>query len=368
MILRNEEEMVEIIKDPRQEGKITHPLRNIVLISICAVICGANTWEEIADFGKKKKEWLAKFLELPDVSTPSADTIARFFQVIKVKEFELYFLKWIKSLTGEAEGDYIAIDGKTLRRSYDSTSEKAAIHMVSAWSALNGCVLGQVKTEEKSNEITAIPELLKVLEINNSVVTIDAMGTQKKIAEAIIKEGGDYILAVKSNQPKLEKDIVEYFNQVDLRTLDSHEEVETNHGRSEVRRYYISDNLETLSTKSEWLGLKAIGMTESRRLSEGVLTMQKKYYIVSISPNVMEFANASRKHWGIENSLHWCLDVGFREDECRIRKGYAAENMAIVRHMALNMLKKEKSTKKGIARKRFNAALSDEYLELILNI
>jgi predicted transposase YbfD/YdcC len=194
------------------------------------------------------------------------------------------------------------------------------------------------------------------------------MGTQKKIAEAIIKEGGDYILAVKSNQPKLEKDIVEYFNQVDLRTLDSHEEVETNHGRSEVRRYYISDNLETLSTKSEWLGLKAIGMTESRRLSEGVLTMQKKYYIVSISPNVMEFANASRKHWGIENSLHWCLDVGFREDECRIRKGYAAENMAIVRHMALNMLKKEKSTKKGIARKRFNAALSDEYLELILNI
>jgi predicted transposase YbfD/YdcC len=368
MILRKEEEMAEMIKDPRQAGKITHPLGNIVLISICAVICGADTWEEIADFGKKKKEWLAKFLKLPDGTTPSADTIARFFQVIKVKEFERYFLEWVKSITCEAQGDYIAIDGKTLRGSYDSTSEKAAIHMVSAWSALNGCVLGQVKTEEKSNEITAIPELLKVLEINNSVVTIDAMGTQKKIAAAIIKGGGDYILAVKSNQPKLEKDIVEYFNHVDLRTLDSHEEVEARHGRAEVRRYYISDDLERLSTKNEWPGLKAVGMTASQRLVKGVLSIQRKYYIVSISPDVMVFANGSRKHWGIENSLHWCLDVGFREDECRIRKGCAAENMAIVRHIALNMLKKEKTTKKGIARKRFNAAISDEYLELILKI
>ena len=277
-------------------------------------------------------------MTLQDEATPSSDTITLFLQVIKVKEFELYFLEWVKYLTSEANGDYIAIDGKTLRRSYDSTSEKPAIHMVSAWSALNGCVLGQVKTEEKSNEITAIPELLKVLEINNSVVTIDAMGTQKKIAAAIIKGGGDYILAVKSNQPKLEKDIVEYFDHVDSRTLDFYEEIEANHGRSEVRRYYISDNLEGLSTKSEWPGLKAIGMTDSQRLVNGVLTIQKKYYIVSIQPDVMVLANGSRKHWGIENSLHWCLDVGFREDECRIRKGCAAENMAIVRHMALNML------------------------------
>lgn len=364
----NEEaqESLESITDPRQKKKITHPLKNIIMITICAVICGANTWEEIADFGKVKKEWLRRFLILPDNTTPSSDTIARLFHIIKVKEFESFFICWINSLIPKSEQDYVAIDGKTLRRSFDKKSDKAAIHMVSAWSSSNSCVLGQVKTEAKSNEITAIPELLKVLELENSIVTIDAMGTQKKIANAIVENKADYILAVKGNHPKLEAEIINYFDNVCLESLDHHEERDTGHGRIEVRKYYISSDIDFLSSRKEWTNLSGIGMTEYMRNIKGKTSIQRKYYIISIAHDVIVFAGATRKHWGIENSLHWCLDVGFREDECRIRKGFAAENMAIVRHIALNLLKNEKNSKKGIARKRFNAALDNNYLEKIL--
>ena len=260
------------------------------------------------------------------------------------------------------------IDGKTLRRSYDKKSNKAAIHMVSAWSSKNSCVLGQVKTEEKSNEITAIPELLKILDIKNTIVTIDAMGTQKKIVSTIVKNGGDYVLAVKGNQPTLEAEIIDYFENVPLNKLDYFEENDNNHGRLEIRKYYTSNKIDFISSISKWQNLNSVGMTESTRNVNGKISVQKKYYISSICSNVKIFSEATRKHWGIENSLHWCLDVGFREDECRIRKGAAAENLAIVRHIALNMLKKEKTFKRGIAGKRFNAALDNDYLEKILKI
>lgn len=239
--------------------------------------------------------------------------------------------------------------------------------MVSAWSSNNNCVLGQVKTEEKSNEITAIPELLKVLEIENSIVTIDAMGTQKKIASTIINNKADYILPVKGNHPKLKAEIVSYFENISLDKLNYHEERDTGHGRMEVRKYYISNDIDFLSSKNEWKNLTTIGMTESLRFVGGKKSIQKKYYIASISPDVIVFAGATRKHWGIENALHWCLDIGFREDECRIRKGFASENMAVVRHIALNMLKNEKTSKREIAGKRFNAAINNKYLEKILN-
>lgn len=365
----NEEaqELLHAITDPRQMKKITHPLENIIMITICAVICGANTWEEISDFGKAKKEWLKKFLILPDNKIPSSDTIARLFHIIKVKEFESFFLSWINSIIPESEQDYVAIDGKTLRRSFDKNSEKPAIHIVSAWSSNNNCVLGQVKTEEKSNEITAIPELLKVLEVENSIVTIDAMGTQKKIATTIIESNADYILAVKGNHPKLESEIIDYFDNIHLESLEHLEDRNTGHGRMEVRKYYISSDIDFLSSKDQWAKLHTIGMSESLRYVDGKTSIQKKYYISSIQVDVALFAEGTRKHWGIENSLHWCLDVGFREDECRIRKGFAAENMAVVRHIALNLLKNEKNSKKGIARKRFNAALNNNYLEKILN-
>lgn len=363
----DKQELLKTITDPRQESKITHPLQNIIMITICAVICGADTWEDIADFGKTKKDWLKKFLVLPDNKTPSADTIARLFHILKVKEFEKYFLNWINAIIPKCKRDYVAIDGKTLRRSFDKDSKKAAIHMVSAWSSNNNCVLGQVKTKEKSNEITAIPELLKVLEIENSIVTIDAMGTQKKIATTIIENKADYILAVKGNQPKLESEIIDYFDNVKLESLSYHEERDTGHGRMEVRKYYISSDIDCISSKNEWANLSTIGMTESLRHVGGKNSIQKKYYIASIPPDVIAFAGATRRHWGIENSLHWCLDVGFREDECRIRKGFAAENMAVVRHIALNMLKNEKTSRRGIAGKRFNAALNNKYLEKVLN-
>lgn len=364
----NEKKCLKMITEPRQEGKIKHPLQNIIMITICAVICGANTWEDIADFGKNKRDWLKKFLTLPDNSTPSADTIARLFHVIKVKEFEEFFLSWVNTIIQRCNKDYIAVDGKTLRRSYDKKSDKAAIHMVSAWSSKNNCVLGQVKTEEKSNEITAIPELLKVLEIKDSIVTIDAMGTQKKIASTIVGNGGDYILAVKGNQPTLESELINYFENVSLKKLAYYEEHDTGHGRSEVRKYYTSKEIDFISSKNNWEKLNSVGMTESIRNIGGKKTVQKKYYIASISSDVKTFSEATRKHWGIENSLHWCLDVGFREDECRIRKGFAAENVAIIRHIALNMLKNEKTSKRGIVGKRFNAALDNNYLEKILNV
>ena len=366
----------EIITDPRQKGKIKHSLENIMTITICAVICGANGWEDIGDFGVNKREWLSNIIELPsDGSTPSADTVARLFHAIKANEFERYFLAWIDSLikrSGNSK-NYISIDGKTLRRSYDKKSDKSSIHMVSAWSSVHSCVLGQIKTEEKSNEITAIPKLLEVLEIKEAIVTIDAMGTQKKIASSIINNQGDYILAVKSNQPTLENEIVNYFDtEFAQETLNNDikffSEIDKGHGRLEDRKYWISEKVDFFSKEKEWKGLKSVGMTESTRTVDEITTVQKKYYITSTSADIQTFAGATRKHWGIENSLHWCLDVGFREDECRIRKGNASENMAIVRHIALNMLKRESSSKKGIARKRLNAAQNDNYLENILGL
>jgi predicted transposase YbfD/YdcC len=366
-----ENDLSTMITDHRQDGKIKHPLQNIMMITICAVICGANSWKDIADFGRRKKEWLQNFLTLPDDTTPSADTIARLFHAIKVKEFEQYFLSWTNSIIqkNNQNQDYIAVDGKTLRRSYDKKSDKAAIHMVSAWSSMNSCVLGQVKTEEKSNEITAIPELLKVLEIKGTIITIDAMGTQKKIASTIVENGGDYILAVKGNQPTLESEIINYFeNNLSPSNINFCMESDSGHGRSEIRQYWISGEIDFISTKKDWKNLNSIGMTESSRTVNGKTTVQKKYYITSIPPDVKAFSEGTRKHWGIENSLHWCLDVAFREDECRIRKGFAAENLAIVRHIALNMLRNEKSCKRGIAGKRFNAALDNNYLKKVLNV
>lgn len=355
------------LEDPRQAGKIEHTLETIMTITICAVVCGADTWEDIADFGKAKKDWFSGFLDLHDDKTPSPNTIARLFHNIKAKEFERCFLQWINTIARKFGKDYIAIDGKTLRRSYDKKSDKAAVHMVSAWSSKNHCVLGQTKTEAKSNEITAIPELLKVLEIENSIITIDAMGTQKKIATAIVDNNGDYILAVKGNQPKLENDITDYFNNVDLDELNSYEENDKNHGRIENRKYYISNDLNNISTKESWSNLTSIGMTISTRNIDGKISEQTKYYISSCKADIKTFSEATRQHWGIENSLHWCLDVGFNEDDCRIRKGFASENLAVVRHIALTMIKKENTSKRGVVGKRFNAAINNKYMEKVLN-
>ncbi len=362
--------LTENIKDFRQQGKIIHPLENIILLTIAAVISGVDTWELIEDFGKCKKPWLEKFLNLEN-GIPSHDTISRFFQLLKPKEFQEAFLLWINAIIENKKGDFIAIDGKTLRRSYNKKDNKAAIHMVSAWSNMNSCVLGQLKTEEKSNEITAIPELLKILNIENSIVTIDAMGTQKKIASDIKKNEGDYILQVKGNQPTLEKDIITFFDS-HLNSDSVHfyieESKKVKHGRFEIRKYYITDDLDTISKKNDWAGIQSIAMTEATRIVNGKISVNKKYYISSITPNVKLFAEASRKHWSIENKLHWSLDVTFKEDNSRVRTGFAAENFASIRHIALNILKQDKSLKMSIPRKRMNCAMKVDFLEKVIKL
>jgi predicted transposase YbfD/YdcC len=256
----------ENINDFRQQGKIDHPLENIVFITIAAVISGSDTWKEIEIFGNAKKQWLEKYLDLKN-GIPSHDTFERFYQIIKPTEFQNAFLIWINEIIKNKGLDYVAIDGKTLRGSYNKKENKAAIHMVSAWSNLNCCVIGQLKTEEKSNEITAIPELLKLIEIKGSVVTIDAMGTQKKIAAEIINQEADYILQVKGNQPTLEEDIIESFEHFNLDKVESYFEKsdKKEHGRFETRKYYITDCLDFISHKEIWPGLKSIAMTESIR-------------------------------------------------------------------------------------------------------
>jgi len=263
----------------------------------------------------------------------------------------------------------IAIDGKTLRRSYDKSNDKAAIHMVSAWATKNSIVLGQIKTAEKSNEITAIPKLLKLLDIKGCIISIDAMGTQTKIAKTVIERGGDYILALKENQKNLCKDVALFFadnKTSDSKAVNSHEWVDTGHGRIEIRRCRVTSDINWLCGKENWAGIKTICMIERERYIGETVTKETAYYIASISDDAELFNRAVRSHWGVENSLHWVLDMTFREDESRIRKGNAPDNFAIIRHIALNFIKNEKSAKISVRAKRKKSAWDNAYLEKIL--
>lgn len=359
----------EKIEDPRHHNK-RHKLIDIIMIAICAVVAGADTYDQIENFGKKRKTWLLKFLELP-FGIPSHDTFGRVFERINPKEFQSSFKLWIQSVAELTKGQVIAIDGKTLRRSHDKATDKKAIHMVSAWASSNQVVLGQLKTSEKSNEITAIPHLLKLLEISGCIITIDAMGTQKKIAKTIIGKDGDYVLAVKENHKTLHDDIVTFFNDSEsLKTegfkLDEYETVDGDHGRIETRKYSMTSDIDWLESKKDWAGLKSIGMVESIREIKGKASYEKRYYISSLSCDAEKFGNAVRNHWGIENSVHWVLDIAFREDESRIRSGEAAENFAAIRHIVLNLLRNNKSFKGSVKSKRLNAAMDTNYLQEVV--
>jgi len=342
-----------------------------MVIAICAVISGANTWVDIHEFGVAKHEWFSKFLELPN-GIPSHDTIGRVFSMLDPVKFEICFMNWIQAVFEVTQGQIIPIDGKTLRQSYDRKSEKAAIHMVSAWGSANGIVLGQIKTEEKSNEITAIPELLNILDITGSVITIDAMGCQKAIAENIINNGADYVIAVKENQPTLYNEIVDCIDDAlaqgvkAKKILGFHETTNVDHGRKEVRRYYVSGDIDSIGSAAEWQGLNSIGMVESIRTVNGKSTTSRRYYIASIEKNAQNFSTAVRTHWSIENSLHWNLDVSFREDESRVRKDHAPNNFSVLRRIALNYLKNEHTLKRGIEVKRNKAGWDTTYLEKVV--
>jgi predicted transposase YbfD/YdcC len=358
------------ITDPRNFNK-RHKLIDIIFITICAVICKAEKWDDIELFGISKEKWLKTYLELPH-GIPSHDTIARVFAIMDPEEFNKCFLNWINSFKPVGKNEILNIDGKTLRHSYDKGNGKSAIHMVSAWANNAGVVLGQVKVDEKSNEITAIPELLNLLDIENCIVTIDAMGTQKKIAAQIIDKNADYLLALKGNQGTLKENVELFFQDAEENnyeigyTFDYHKSVNKDHGRIEKRECWVTSDIDWLEEKMNWEGLQSICMVKSERIINNEKSVENRYYISSLAANAEKIGNTVREHWGIENSLHWVLDVAFREDECRKRNGNAAENFAIVRHIALNLLKQEKTLKRSINGKRLMAGWDSEYLEKIL--
>ena len=361
-----------ILEDPRIERNKRHSLIDIIVVTVCAVVSGAETWEDIEDYGQAKVEWLKRFLALEN-GIPSHDTIRRLFIRLDPQELQRCFFSWIEAVRTQTKGDVVAIDGKTIRRSADRAKGKLPIHLVSAWAVENGVVLGQVATEEHSNEITAIPALLDLLKVKGCIVTIDAAGCQTAIAEKITKEKkADYVLAVKGNQANLEEQITEFFTDMseeelkDAEWVESHKTVDKGHGRIEVREYFHSDEISALPRVKEFHGAQSIGMVRAKRIIGETETVQKRYYISSLEMDAAEFARAVRSHWSIENSLHWTLDMSFREDESRIRNGYSAENFAMMRRMALSLVKRDTTSKKSLRRRRKMCLFNEHYLERIL--
>lgn len=364
-------EYLATIPDPRKERTRLHSLTDILVLSLCAVICGADGFVAIEEFGILKEEWLKTFLELPN-GIPSHDTIGRVFALLNPKALEAVFRAWMKTVAELTHGEVVAIDGKTLRRSFRKAGSGAFVHMVSAWATGNRVVLGQVKTEEKSNEITAIPELLGLLYLKGCIVTIDAMGCQKDIAAKIIDEGADYCLAVKDNQPTLRNDLVQAFSAADtnpavLATMNYAETHDKGHGRVEVRRCWTTSAAGLISQPEQWKDLRSIALIQVDRTVGDKTSTEQRFFISSCSEfSAVKALATVRAHWGIENQLHWVLDVAFREDDCRVRAGNAAENFAVLRHVALNLLKAVKGTKVGIKIRRLRAGWDNNFLLQVL--
>jgi predicted transposase YbfD/YdcC len=361
------------VKDPRIDRTKRHRLLDIILIAICAVICGADSWVDIELFGKTKIEWLKTFLKLPN-GIPSHDTFGRVFAALNPQEFESSFMEWVQAINQLTQGQVIAIDGKQLRGSQDSGAGKNAIYMVSAWATENQLVLGQRKVDDKSNEITAIPKLLKLLEVKGCIVMVDAIGTQTKIAKTIIEQGGDYILAVKENQGHLYEDIHDLFAdnlQFNYEGIPHSyaKVVNKDHGRIELRQCWtISDPeyLANIRDLKRWEGIQTLVMILSERRIGDESEVQDRYFISSLESNAEKILRAKRSYWGIENRLHWVLDIAFNEDRSRVRKDNAPQNFAVLRHMALNLLKQEKSAKGGIKAKRLQCGWNVDYLLKVL--
>lgn len=359
------------IQDPRSDQGKRHPLTSIIIIALCAVICGAKGWTQIEEFGKDKQAWFESFLELP-YGIPIEDTYRRVFAVLDPKDFQQRFSNWIQATVYVKSGTVIAIDGKTLRGCKGKGITPK--HIVNAWSSASRVTLGQCTVNEKSNEITAIPQLLNQLCISGCIVTIDAMGCQTKIASLIRSKGGDYLLALKGNQGTLEKDVDLYF-QDELfgknalkgakSKIQTAETMEKNHGRIEIRKCWVSTDVAWVDQKEKWKDLKSIIRVESERIIDGKSSIETRYYISSLNITPEEILEAIRAHWGVE-SMHWILDVAFSEDACRIRKDNGPENFNVLRQVALHLLSRETSCKRGIETKKFKAACNTEYLEKIL--
>lgn len=358
------------MEDPRLDRKKLHLLTDIIMIAILSVISGSSSWAEMEVFGKCREKWLRRFLALPN-GIPSHDTFGRVFSLMDLKQFQNCFINWTNGLRSFFSKELIAIDGKCLRRSFSSADANNPIHIVSAWGHKNRLILGQVKVDEKSNEITAIPQLLQSLWVKGCIITIDAMGCQKDIAREIVERKADYVLAVKGNQETLYKQIQAHFDQGAETTGHVHDlwkTEETGHGRIDIREYHVFNDIQWLGVRQQWPGIMAVGAVCSIRQTQKKETIEARFYIMSRPFSAKDFAAAVRYHWGIENKVHWALDVTFREDDCRIRDKNGPANMAVLRHVAMNILRSDTTCKLGFKGKQFQAALSLEYLENILNL
>ena len=358
------------LPDPRVVERTSHSLVDILFLTLCAVICGMDDWESIEVWGEVRLDWLRQFVPLEN-GIPSHDTIARVFAALDSKQFQASFLRWMSSLCPSLEGQIVAIDGKTARGSHDRSIGKRAIHMVSAFVCGHGITLGQWKTEEKSNEITAIPELINVLELKGATVTLDAMGCQKDVAQAIVDKEAHYVLGLKGNQGTLSQRVKDFFEQTQWRNYEDFSNwgvrsQESGHGRIDTRRCVAlpCDDWEGIEA---WAGLKSVVMIESIRQTDNGVSSEKRYYISSLAPDSKKLAHAIRSHWEVENRLHWCLDVTFGEDANRTRKDHAPENLNIMRKITMNILRLSPD-KRSIVKKRLRAALNNDYLAEIMGV
>jgi predicted transposase YbfD/YdcC len=361
------------LNDPRVERSKRHKLIDIIAITLCGVICGAETWVDIAAFGQAKQAWLKQFLELPN-GIPSHDTFGDVFARLDPEAFQRCFAEWVQAVVEVSAGQVVAIDGKTLRGSGDTVLGKRAIHMVSAWASGNGLVLGQVKVDDKSNEITAIPALLRVLALKGCIVTIDAMGCQTEIAAQIVEQEADYVLSLKENQGRLYQDVKELFEYaLNLRqppfALDHVRVVEKAHGRLEIRECWTltdANGFPALRTSADWKGLQTLVMVRRERRVQGKVSQETAFYIASLAATAQRLLDCTRLHWSIENALHWVLDVAFHEDASQVRKDHAPQNFALIRHWALNLLKTDTTVKASLHTKRLTAGWNDSYLLRLL--
>ena len=367
------EEHFSNVKDPRKDRTKEHKLIDILVIAICAIICGAEGWVDIELYGNSKLHWLKTFLALPN-GIPSHDTFGRVFSMIDAQQFQIAFYEWVLAVNEIIQGQIINIDGKCLCGSDDQKLGKRAIYMVSAWATENEIVLGQRKVDEKSNEITAIPELLKILAVSGCIVTIDAIGTQINIAKTIMEAHADYVLSVKENQGHLFEDIstlfaVDQAQNFKYASFEYKKTISKGHGRIDIRECWSTSNpayLSLIRGLENWIGLHSVSMIINTRIIGDKETKQVRYYISSLPSNAEKILRAVRKHWSIENKLHWVLDVALNEDHSRVRKDQAPENLAVLRHIALNLLKHEKTAKGGIHAKQLQAGWKEDYLLKVL--